>query len=269
MKKREQIELLRAEHATAINNFDFDRAEIINKQISRLQNELKRERTADVFGDHAVDLDEQRELILRDSAKAAADLMEKRSEIINRYHERYLAMQDRHTEELQQLSQDYVMTLEKESTRTIPEVQKLQEQSKIKGKQHNYGEAKRLFQESLDLKSQIVEQRKKACNDNFEARKKQLIQKQDQEIKLLIAKRDAELQSNDEKKQDKENVLHNRMKIKEQRAKQQATPRAVLMRTVSPAVKKRRAQSVTRSQRGDSTFSSVRSSRAGSRLSNF
>ena len=155
MKKREQIELLRAEHATAINNFDFDRAEIINKQISRLQNELKRERTVDVFGDHAVDLDEQRELILRDSAKAAADLMEKRSEIINRYHERYLAMQDRHTEELQQLSQDYVMTLEKESTRTIPEVQKLQEQSKIKGKQHNYSEAKRLFQdgESCQIQS--------------------------------------------------------------------------------------------------------------------
>ena len=267
MNKIEQIELLRTEHANAVNSFDFDRAEIIDKQINRLQNELKRDVTNDVFGEHAVDLDEQREMILCDSARATANFMEKRTDLQKKFHQRYLAMQERHTEELQNLAQQQAMALERETTRTIPDVEKLQTQSKIKGRQHKYAEAKKLFQDSIELKTQIVEQRRVACNAEFEKLRNKLIAKQQEEIELLAQKQEDALRNIDEKKEQHDTLLQNRMKVKEQRAKQQSTPRAAMMRAVSPAVKRRRSQSVARSVRGASSLSSTRSSRSGSRLS--
>ncbi|KAK8887803.1 hypothetical protein M9Y10_038860 [Tritrichomonas musculus] len=266
MNKVEQIELLRTEHANAINSFDFDRAEIIDKQISRLQNELKRDVNNDVFGEHAVDLDEQREMILCDSARSTANFMEKRTDLQKKFHQRYLAMQERHTEELQNLAQQQAMALERETTRTIPDVEKLQTQSKIKGRHHKYAEAKKLFQDSIELKTQIIEQRRVACNAEFEKLRNKLVQKQQEEIQLLAQKQEDALREIDEKKDQQDALLQNRLKVKEQRAKQQSTPRAAMMRAVSPAVKRKRSQSVARSGR-TSSLSSARSSRSGSRLS--
>ena len=267
MNKKEQIELLRTEHTNAVNNFDFDRAEIIDKQISRLQAELNREQTSGAFGEHTVDLDEQRELILCDAVKSNAEFMQERTNLQKRFHKRYKMMQERHTEELTRLAEQHAMALERESTRLIPEVEKLQSQSKIKGRQHKYAEAKELFQESLRVKANIIKQRKDKCNEEFEKMKNKLVDKQQEEIKLLTEKQEAALKEIDERSSYQNQLLQNRMKVKEQRAKQQATPRAAMMRTVSPAVKRRRSQSVTRSQRPTSSFSSARTSRSGSRLS--
>ncbi|OHT04725.1 hypothetical protein TRFO_06149 [Tritrichomonas foetus] len=267
MNKKEQIELLRIEHTNAVNNFDFDRAEIIDKQISRLQAELAKNANAGAFGEHAVDLDEQREIIMCNAAKANSEFIQKRTDLQKRFHKRYKAMQDRHTEELTMLHEQHAMALERESTRLIPEVEKLQSQSKIKGRQHKYAEAKELFQESLKVKARIIEQRKNERNAEFEKLKAKLVKKQQEEIQLLAEKQEAALREIDEQKTHEDELNKNRIKVKEQRAKQQATPRAAMMRTVSPAVKKRRSQSVTRSQRSTSSLSSARSSRSGSRLS--
>ena len=183
MNKRTQINLLRNEHKIAINDFDFDRAENISKQINRLQNELKND-----FSPLIIDQDIMKEEYLTQTLKQKTLNTQKKLEIQQKYHLRFQKLQERHTQELTELALQHSLTLEREISRPIHEVEQKLLQSKTYGKNHEYDMAKKLFNESQIIKNSIIEKRKKNCEDFYKKQKEKIEKRKLKEIELLTYK---------------------------------------------------------------------------------
>ena len=249
MDKSEQIRLLRAEHANAIENFDFDRAETITAQIQRLQAEIARDRA----GGFAVDLDEEREVLLSERTMKDTEFMTARTGLQKRFHARYQEMQDRHADEMARLAEAEAEALARESSRRIPDVAKLEFEAKMLGREHNYREAKRVYQEAVRLKRDVIDKRLVAVKADFMRQRRKLQKKHDWELKLLTEKRDQAMIEVDQKHMREDEVLERSMRVKEVRARQGQSPRAARMREMSPIMStRRRAASVTRETRSQS-----------------
>ncbi|KAK8886104.1 hypothetical protein M9Y10_041564 [Tritrichomonas musculus] len=244
MDKSAQIEVLRREHKNAVDNYDFDRAELISRQIQRLRTEISREFESNQAGSTELDLDEQREKLHGESERTDATLMGKLVELQKKYHFRYKELQARHTQQLTDLSLEHTMALERETSRPIPEVEKLLQQSKIFGKVHNYSQAKMVYQEAMEIQRRVNEQRRNECNILFMRAERKLKEKQARELKLLEEKQETAKEEINQKYSKHKNIIDNRMKVKEIKA----TMKPLESRMISKASSTRRSNSVSRSR---------------------
>ncbi|OHT02905.1 hypothetical protein TRFO_06970 [Tritrichomonas foetus] len=215
MDKSAQIDVLRKEHQNAVNNYDFDRAEMISRQIQRLRTEQSREQENYHLGALNLDLDEQREKINGETARTDAALMTKLVNLQKRFHNRYKILQEKHTQQLTDLSLEHTMALEREASRPIPEADTLLQQSKIYGRDHNYTAAKATYQEAMKIKNQVNEERKKECNILFMKAEQQLKDRQAREIRLLEEKQEAAKEEINGQYTKCKNMIDNKMKVKE------------------------------------------------------
>ncbi|OHT09215.1 hypothetical protein TRFO_21945 [Tritrichomonas foetus] len=243
MDKSAQIDVLRKEHKNAVDNYDFDRAELISRQIQRLRTEISREYESIQEGTTNLDMDEQREKILGDSERTNANLMEKLVELQKRFHIRYKELQARHTQQLTDLSLEHTMALERETSRPIPEVDNLLSQSKIQGREHNYQQAKALYQEAMKIQKVVNEQRRNECNILFMKAERKLKDRQARELKLLEEKQASAKEEINQQYSKHKSVLDNRMKVKEIKA---TIKPAVERSTMRSAIGRRRSSSVSR-----------------------
>lgn len=244
MDKSAQIEVLRREHQNAVNNYDFDRAELISRQIQRLRTEISREFESNQAGSTELDLDEQREKLHGESERTDATLMEKLVDLQKKFHIRYKELQARHTQQLTDLSLEHTMALERETSRPIPEVEKLLQQSKIFGKAHNYTQAKMVYQEAMEIQRRVNEQRRNECHVLFMRAERKLKERQARELKLLEEKQEAAKEEINQKYSKHKTIIDNRMKVKEIKATFKPIERGTMSRTSAT----RRASSVTRSR---------------------
>ena len=246
MDKSAQIEVLRKEHQNAINTYDFDRAELISRQIQRLRTEISREYENYQVGTTTLNLDEQREKIHGETQRTEATLMEKLVDLQKRFHERYKELQAKHTQQLTDLSLEHTMALERETSRPIPEVDKLLQQSKIYGKEHNYQQAKSLYHEAMAIQKRVNEQRRNECNALFQKAERKLKQRQARELALFEEKQNAAKEEINQQYSRHKTVIDNRMKVKELKA------------TLKPPIER---VSMSRTTRRSSSVSRARTSR--------
>lgn len=249
MDKSAQIEVLRKEHINSVNNFDFDRAEQIEKQIQRLRTEISRDYEQSMYGMTSFDLDEQREKILGESARTNATLMQKRVELQQRFHERYKQLQERHTQQETDLSLEHTAALEREAMRPIQEVDKLLSQSKVFGRDHQYAQAKALYQEAMKIKDRVNKQRKMECDATYQRTLRKLKDRQRKEMNLLSEKQEAAIEELNMRYSAHENVIQKRMNVKQLKATQKNVDRTVSSRMSTSRASARRSASVTRTQR--------------------
>ena len=215
MEKGAQIELLRKEHAQAIENFDFDKAELINQQIKRLKNEIIRGNTSLLSELNQAEIEEEKEKLRGESAQQNALMMQERIRIQKRFHERFQQLQTKHTQQTTDLTYQHTATLEKEMTRVVPEAEKLFERAKILGREHQYNQARLIYQEGQDTKTAVLEERRKKCALQFERQTKILKEQQDREMALLAAKQEAALEKLSQKTENREALLSMKLKVKE------------------------------------------------------
>ena len=240
----DQIKVLRSEHANAIENFDFDRAELIANQIERLQAERGTNSSA-----KRLDMDEQHERILNKQTKHESKHMAKRTELQDRFKKRYEEMQERQTREFTELAEAEAEALARESSRKAHEVTSLEMLAKLKGKEHDYAAARAIYQEAVDLHRDIVDRRLCAVKMDFEKQRRKLIEKHERELTLFAEKRDQAMREIDQKRMRKDERVAKHMKVIEIREKQEMTQRSIRMRAVSPLLaKRRRSASVSRNQ---------------------
>lgn len=251
MDKGEQIRLLRAEHSSAIESFDFDRAETIAKQIKRLQGEVLRDSFS---GGYPLDLDEERESLLNERTVKETQFMSARTDVQKRFHARYKEMQDRHADEMTLLAEAEAEALARESSRRIPDVARLELEAKLLGREHNYREAKRIYQEANRLKREVIDKRLVAVKADFMRQRRKLQEKHNRELKLLGEKREQAMSEVDQRHMRDDEVLTKQMRVQEVRARHGQSPRAARMRAVSPVLSsRRRAASVARETRSESS----------------
>ena len=243
MDKSGQIEVLRREHKAAVDSYDFDRAELIERQIQRLRTKISRDFANQQDGETNFSLDERRERCLGDSERTNAVLMNRLTDLQKRFHARYKQLQERHTQQLTDLALEHTMALERELQRPIPEVESILAQSKIYGRDHNYQMARSTYQEAMAVKNRICNRRKMECNAMFLRAERKLKERQAKELKLLEEKQEAAKEEVNQKFSKQKDIIDNRMKVQEIKASFKPGVERTTMRTTTSA---RRANSVSR-----------------------
>jgi hypothetical protein len=238
MDKATQVEILRREHDIAVSKFDFERAEMIDQQIKILKNRMARESESLNLDLRSLDFDERRERIMGISAQATASLMDQRIEKQRTFHQRYQALQMRHTQELTDLSLQHTMELERELARPIPDVEALRRQSTIYGHEHKYMQARAAFEQAKQLKNAVIARRQAEVNARYFKREQQLKANQNKELSLLSEKQQSALGTINKRYTEHERRRTNQLKAQE--FKQSLT------RCTSSSA--RRSHSVSRSQ---------------------
>lgn len=218
MDKSSQIDLLRKEHSHAIENFDFDKAEMIDQQIKRLQKEIKRGNSSLLNEISQAEIEEEREKVRGESAQQNALMMQERIKIQKRFHERFQQLQEVHTRQTTDLTYQHTTILEKEMSRAVPEADKLFELSKALGRDHQYAQARTTYKEGQDLKTIELEKRRAKCSQQFEKQMKKLKEQQEKEMALLSEKQEAALAQLTHRTENKEALLSMKLKVKELKA---------------------------------------------------
>ena len=255
MDKSAQIDILRKEHQIAVSNYDFDRAELISRQISRLRTEISREKENMNIGYMNLELDEEREKINSKTARNDANLMNELVNLQQRFHRRYKELQNKHTQQLTDLHLEHTMALERELSRPIPEADEYLEKSKMYGKAHNYAAAKQAYQDAMRIKRQVTESRRNECDSLFARSEQQLKDRQAREIRLLEEKQETGKSNVNIKYAAQKSIINNTLKAKEFKA---------TLRTMN---EKKFSSSSRLSKTGNRRSNSVSKNLRGSRLS--
>jgi hypothetical protein len=218
MNRVTQIEALRREHGLACDKFDFDRAQLIEKQIQRLQSEASRDFEVSVVDAAALEIEEQREKVLGDSARGNAVYTEKKIDIQKVFHIRFQQLKERHTQELTDLSLEHTMELEREIARPVPDADKLDTEARLLGRQHRYAEARNVYKEAERVRAAVNRERQDICQKAFIKAQDKLTARQQKEENLLAEKQQAAVQELDQKLAKYSSSIANKMKVKEFKA---------------------------------------------------
>jgi hypothetical protein len=240
MDKNQQIALLRKEHQSAIDNFDFDRAESISNQIKKIMSNKK------TNSPQKTDLTETREKFLTSSQRIEMNNTKKRAAIQNKFHALIKEKQEQHTEQLQHLDLQYTIAIEREINRPIYEVNLKYKQAKGFGQAHEYELAKRIYADAQRIEEEVKEKRKRNFEKLYKKQRKSLIVKQEAEIKMLSDKLQRALVELSVKVQKEEAIIENTRKASEFRATKKTREYPVVACTMTP--RKRRSASVSSSR---------------------
>jgi activator of HSP90 ATPase len=190
-----------------------------------------------------LDLGEQKERILGDSARMSAYLMQKRVEQQQRFHQRYAQLQELQTKQITELSLQYTNDLERELSRPVPEADKLFSEAKVFGRAHQYAQARAAHREAVQMREAALQKRRETSKAIFDENRKRLTEKHARDLELLAEKQNAALTEIEQKASQHQELVTQRIRTNEAKHTTEA-----LRRTVSLAGSARRASSVTRSR---------------------
>jgi hypothetical protein len=255
MDRSAQLEALRTEHAAAVERYDFDLAEVIDQRIKQLRTELSREASSTCPEMLTLDLDVQRERILDDSAQDTSTLLQMEIDLQARFHRRYQQLQERHKQQLADLAQSHAQELERELTRTTPELEYLLQEAKRFGRIHDYAQARASYRTATALRERLNNRRREACDAAFFRNRQKLKEKQDWEMQLLAEKRDAAIGRLDQLTTQRRSVISTRMKLNEMKcaATMNRRPPATPQSARRPVSEARLARSQARNLNGSAS----------------
>jgi hypothetical protein len=254
MNRAVQIEALHREHGIACDKFDFDRAQLIEKQIQRLQSEASRDFELNVVDTAALQIEEQREKILGDSARGNADYTQMKIDVQKTFHLRFQQLKERHTQELTDLSLEHTMELERQIGHPIPEAEKLETEARLLGRQHRYADARTVYKDAERIRASIQKERRDKCQTAFLKSQTRLQLRQQREENLLAEKQQSAIRELDQKLSYYGAEVANKMKVKEFKASR--------LRVAQQSGRVSRQSSARRSRSVSRAGSAMRTSRA-------
>jgi hypothetical protein len=215
MDKKQQITILRREHASAVGRFDFDRAEFIKTQITRLRAEITRESQTDKTAMLSFDIAGHKERILADSARVDTHLLQKRIELQQRFHLRYSKLQELQTQAANDLSLQYTLALERELSRPVPEADQRLREAKALARADEYAPARVAHQQAAQIREGAQAERRRACAEIFARNHAQLSERHDRELELLAEKQNAALAELEKRRSGHRELVSTRMRTSE------------------------------------------------------
>ena len=209
------ITILRKQYKSALENFEFDKAEMIDKQIQHLRNQISRAQTPHQSETFRHEIDAQKEKYHNISANKYNQIMQEREQIQKNFHNKYLSLQSSHSHQITDLASQHEILLEKEMQRPVPEAENLFNHSKVLGKAKKYSDAKATYNEAQNIKKKTLEERRRSCSINYEKQLRALKNQQAREIQLLSDKQNAALQILDQQNEEAQNLISTQLKFKE------------------------------------------------------
>ena len=215
MERNRLLLQYRAAHNNAIRNFDFDSAREIMAEIRRLQME-------GIFEEYYQQMDKyskQFQTIQGQKEQAFSNYLNEHEQIRQKYLERFHAILQKHEKQINDLQEDKRAAIEREKTRPVPEALDLFNRAQLIGRvDHQYENAKILYNEGCYIRDLITRRRIKACSDLYKEQQDQLEMKQNQELQVFLDRIINEFQQFECKHYHHSIILNNRERIKECKA---------------------------------------------------
>jgi hypothetical protein len=215
MDKEAQIKILRREHETAVDKFDFDGAELIQVQINRLRAERAREFEVETTDLLYLDLDEEKMRIQDDSAQVHSYLIQKRIDLQQRFHRRYSRLQELQTQAVAALSLQYTTNLERELLRPVPEAETLFAEAKLLGRAHQYAAARAAYQKAAEIRDRANEEKRQTCGEIYGHAQARLKEKHERELQLLAEKQEVALRKIESRMTNNKELVTSRIRTSE------------------------------------------------------
>jgi hypothetical protein len=238
-QKRSQLDALWRQHSEAIRSYDFERANLINKQI-----ELLHESAPSIDSELSVELQKQK---IRDHLDQADTILTKtRHEIEAIYIGRCQDLDEIHTQQYRELCLRHTQDLERETARPVPEANSLLLYSRLLGKQHKYELAAAVFQEAQSVRKATLADRCSNADALFERSQRKLREKQEREKDILRQRESQAFAALDSTYKGVQDVLANRLKVKDLKERWTAGRAIPPDERPAPVTRRRRSRSVSR-----------------------
>jgi hypothetical protein len=206
---RSRLVGLRKAHTRAINAFDYQRAQEIQRQIDDLRGESR----AGIGISGLCRSPRKLSHIDNQRNRAAQRLDEEILELQSRYKTRFLELDAHHAAERKALRTELHQSMNREKKRPIPEVNHLLLRSKVFGRDHQYEYAAQLVAEAQATHDRILNRRLDGCRATYREERRKLLEKQAHELALMNDRIDLALENIEGKYSFQEHLIDNHARI--------------------------------------------------------
>lgn len=186
------IAALRSERQKAINGYDFKRAREIEEQIKTLKEASKTDGKALAAATHHSEFEKEKSSLRHQAYKLHSEYTKRLLQLRSFFQRvRVDAMNQKHCQEIQDLTTSYGMSIELEQVRPVPESRELLKVSKIMADMSRYEQAEQIYDEGKAVEQAICQKRFATVNDTYDAKQEKLLARQQKEV----SKQQAELRN--------------------------------------------------------------------------
>lgn len=185
------VMVVRYEHAQAIENLDFHRAEVLGQRLEMLKGTKMQTQTRDLRSGRTVQhryrpsLTEQRVCILEVREAQRLECESERSYIEVQFIEKREALLAQQAAELEHIEDLCAREIERVDMRLVPEAEQLTLDAKISAREHRYAEARIRIAAAANVKARVIEDRENDVYAAFERRRTHLVNQHARQLELL------------------------------------------------------------------------------------
>ncbi|OHT16191.1 hypothetical protein TRFO_13344 [Tritrichomonas foetus] len=238
----------RAAHDDAIENYDFDRAKMIMREIQKMS--TKHSSNFTEMGKIA----RQLQSVRGQKMNEYSDFVCQHEEIRLKYLQRFHQILEKHDSQIKNLRDEMKSAISREKRRPVPEANDLFLRAKLLGRSHQYENAKIIYNEACYVHNLVTERRIRACRKLYREQQMQIEDKQNQELKVFLGRIVNDFQQLEVGHFRNAVILNNRERIKEFKAgcwppENYSVGPFHVRPTAYPVKTRRRAASATRTKR--------------------
>jgi hypothetical protein len=244
-----QLASLRKQHQGALSGCDYQRADLINQQIQILETQISGyhrggDRTQVESGQES-----QRDNTSADSAQVCQTLAEQKATIVNRFRIRRQTIERLFAQDYDELCSQHLHDVEREMSRTIPEVEALLFESRVLGKEHQYVQARAVHEQAVKVRNSVNEERGRAAAVAFAKNERKLKERKARDLKQVEEREKSALFALEYTDNSAQSIAVNKQKVKDSkidRTRSGVDRSGVSFSTAGTSTKTaRRAQSVS------------------------
>ena len=189
----QEILLLQKERSRAIEECEFQKAKAIDVHIKRLTAQIQHNNQTKKRLGNELSYEAEKEAVRKEASLLYSDAYEEIYRIKAKFQDRMSMLHRNHAEQLRRHAENYSMDLELCSTRGVPDAVYMKKEAQSKAKNGEFELADTLYQQSKQLREQIIAGREDEVHKVYAMKGDQITKKQKDENELCKEKERVEL----------------------------------------------------------------------------
>jgi hypothetical protein len=178
----ETISLLRAERRRAIDAYQFQKAKVLESQITQLKSDQSTSETSSKRTELSREFQLEKETLRQSAFSQQASFQDEIIAVRKKFQDRLEQLRKGHTLEMSNLAVEFSKALELEATRGVPESANLFRMSKLTAGLSKYELADQLHEEAVDIQTKTIGKRQADTYKLYEARQETVLQRHQNEL---------------------------------------------------------------------------------------
>jgi SHS2 domain-containing protein len=213
-----QLESLRKQHQSALLDYNFQHAELLNQRIRELQTQVSTDNWTSNRRLATQTLEHHRTLITTQSSEYDQALAQQKAAIANRFRIQRSAIDQLFAQENDRLRAQYDLDVERSTSRAIPDVASLLREARVLGSNHDYEQAREVHEQAMKLRDSINEERRFGSAVLFVKRQRELRERRARQLKAVDEREEALMRGLEHRTDQVHAIVLNRMKVKDSKA---------------------------------------------------